>query len=71
MDMFRHNDITKDKEDIPSAGLLQSTLEKVAGRCAGKIRQTVMTAEGKKMEVAGLLKTLELRGHVSWSLIPP
>src|SRR5580698_5933430 len=59
MNVLRHDDIAEDKEDIPSANLLQSVLEKLTRGWAGEIGLARMTTEGEEMEVSALLESFE------------
>jgi hypothetical protein len=71
MYMFRHNHITENMEDIPSAYLLQHSHEEIASWGGVQIRKPAMATEGEEMKISGVLKSFKPVGHSEDILLPP
>jgi hypothetical protein len=65
VDVLGHDDVSGDKESVPSAHPLKGLLEDRAGLRFGQELIPVMTAEGDEMETAGLLESVEAPGHMA------
>jgi hypothetical protein len=51
VDVFRHDDVSEDVEDIALTNLFEGLFETVAGFQGGEVGRPVVTAEGEEMEI--------------------
>lgn len=63
MDVFGHDDVAEDLEDVVFTGLFEGLEEGVAGVGGGEAGEAVVTGEGEEVVVAEVLEAVEAERH--------